>query len=255
MKVVFIGAGNVGTHLAKALHEVKVDILQVFNRDYKKAYALALQTAAEPVSRYENLTDQADLYLLTVSDQAIARVAGQIIQVLGERTFLAHTSGATPSAVFEGQTSRYGVFYPLQTFTKKQNVDFSTIPFCVDAVQDKDRIFLQQLAALLSEKVYLVPDKQRAILHVAAVFVNNFSNHLFQIGETILKDHEMPFDMLMPLIKETVRKLYQVSPGNAQTGPAIRGDQATIERHLEFLEEYPEYREIYKVLSESIKGS
>jgi predicted short-subunit dehydrogenase-like oxidoreductase (DUF2520 family) len=132
-------------------------------------------------------------------------------------------------------------------------VDFSNIPFCIDAVKKEDRILLQELAQLLSEKVFVITDEQRAVLHVAAVFVNNFSNHLFRIGEEILKDHEMSFELLLPLIRETVNKLDSLSPEEAQTGPAIRGDQTTIRRHLKLLKSYPEYQEIYRMLSEGIQ--
>ena len=253
MKVVIIGAGNVGSHLAKALHQADVRILQVFNRHIEKAQSLALQVNAEPVCDYKALSDQADLYLLTVSDSAIEEVAERITQLLGRNILLAHTSGATPSHVFEGKTKRYGIFYPLQTFSKEQEVDFSNIPFCIDAVKKEDRILLQELAQLLSEKVCVITDDQRAVLHVAAVFVNNFSNHLFRIGEEILKDHEMSFELLLPLIRETVNKLYSLSPEEAQTGPAIRGDQTTIRGHLKLLKSYPEYQEIYRMLSEGIQ--
>jgi predicted short-subunit dehydrogenase-like oxidoreductase (DUF2520 family) len=253
MKVVIIGAGNVGSHLAKALHQADVRILQVFNRNIEKAQSLALQVNAEPVCDYKALSDQADLYLLTVSDSAIEEVAERITQVLGRNILLAHTSGATPSSVFEGKTNRYGVFYPLQTFSKEQKVDFSNIPFCLDAVKKEDRVLLQKLAALLSKKVFIISDEQRAVLHVAAVFVNNFSNHLFHIGDNILKAHNMPFELLIPLIKETANKLDGLSPNEAQTGPAIRGDQTTIRRHLKLLKSYPEYQEIYRMLSEGIQ--
>lgn len=253
MNIVIIGAGKLGSHLAKALHRAEVNILQIFNRDIEKARSLALQIDAAPVNDYATLSDEADLYLLTVSDSAIAEVAEKITQALGQEILLAHTSGATPSSVFEGKTNRYGVFYPLQTFSKEQKVNFSTIPFCIDAVKKEDRTLLQELATSLSEKVFIITDEQRAVLHVAAVFVNNFSNHLFRIGEEILKEHNMPFELLIPLIKETVNKLDSLSPEAAQTGPAIRGDQTTIQRHLDFLESYPEYREIYKMLSKGIQ--
>lgn len=254
MKVVIIGAGKLAGHLAKALYEAGVEILQVFNRTYEKAQSLALQVHAEPVCDYKELKDQADLYLLAVNDSAIEEVSANITHVLGKNVFLAHTSGATPSTVFEGKTQRYGVFYPLQSFSKEQTVDFLNIPFCIDAVKSEDKELLQQLAELLSKKVFLITDEQRTVLHVAAVFVNNFSNYLFHIGDRILKDHDMPFELLLPLIKETVSKLDQLAPREAQTGPAVRGDDATIQRHLDFLKQYPEYREVYRILSDRIGG-
>ncbi len=242
-----------GSHLAKALHKAGVDILQIFSRDLSKIEVLTRKVGAGPVSRLEKVSREADVYLLSVKDQAIEEVAKKLADGLGKDKLVVHTSGATPSTVLRPYFERYGVFYPLQTFSKDQEVAFRQVPFCIDACVQKDVDFLKQLAASISEKVFLISDEQRAVLHVAAVFVNNFTNHLVGIGKQIVEKEKIPFELLLPLLNETVAKLNRLSPEEAQTGPASRDDKATIERHLKYLEKYPAYRQMYEVMTESIQ--
>ncbi len=255
MKVIIIGAGNVGGHLAKALYEAKVDVLQLFSRDTDNIKVLAKEIGSEPLSDLKQVSKEADVYLLSVSDQVIEEVAKKLSKVIGKEKLVAHTSGATPSTVLKPYFQPYGVFYPLQTFSKDQEVNFSSIPFCIDANEQEGTFLLEQLAAILSEKVYLISDEQRAVLHIAAVFINNFTNHLVGIGQHIAEKEGMTFDLLLPLLEETVAKLKRLSPEAAQTGPAKRGDEATIERHLKYLEKYPAYREVYEVMTQSIRDT
>jgi predicted short-subunit dehydrogenase-like oxidoreductase (DUF2520 family) len=163
-----------------------------------------------------------------------------------------HTSGTIPSTIFEKHTSNYGVFYPLQTFSISKEPDWTTIPICIDANTEAQRIEIENLARQLSPNVHRITDAQRATLHVAAVFVNNFTNHLFHIGQTIVEKEGISFDLLKPLIQETVAKIQHNAPQAMQTGPAKRGDTITIQKHNAFLKKYPLYNNVYSLLTKSI---
>lgn len=252
-KIVLIGAGNVGTHLGKRLHEKGLNILQVFSRRKKKAKLLAGQIDAKACSDLSKISSKADLYILAVHDDGIRGVAEQLAHLNSKKRLFVHTSGATPTTVFEGIFKNYGSFYPLQTFSIHRPANFDAIPICIDTKKKKSLPMLDALARLISPKVYCINDEQRAVLHVAAVFVNNFTNYLFHIGEKICDNGRVPFDILRPLIQETAAKIQENSAQSMQTGPAIRGDQATIERHLYYLQALPHYQVIYDLLTDSIQ--
>jgi len=253
-KIVLIGAGNVGFHLGKRFHECGLKILQVFSRKKTKATKLAKAIGAIPISNLDQLNITADIYIVAVHDSAIESVGLQISKKVSDK-LIVHTSGATPSTVFKGVFKNYGVFYPLQTFSISRAIDFENIPICIDSSRKKNRIFLTNLANQISSKVYPIDDKQRSILHVAAVFVNNFANHLFHIGQDIVKQENIDFDLLRPLILETALKVQKHNAKDMQTGPAKRGDQDTIDRHLSYLKQHPSYKELYKQLTQSINPS
>ncbi len=257
MKIVLIGAGNVATHLGRKLVEVGHEVEQVFSRDLPKAKRLGEQLASVYVTNdLDEITTQADLYIIAVHDDAIGEVADRLAKIGLADNLIVHTSGATPMQVFaEAAPSleQVGVFYPLQTFSKIRQPNFQQIPICVDARQPEDLRLLKHLGKQLSEHVYHINDEKRATLHLAAVFVNNFTNHLFAIGDKILKDGNLPFEMVLPLIRETVGKLEDGSPAAMQTGPAIRHDEATIQRHLHLLEGQPALQEIYRALTKNIQ--
>lgn len=250
--ITIIGAGNVGHHLAIQLHHTGHTINQVYSRTIEKAAILAHKTEAEPIANIEDLSPNTDIYILAVKDDALQEVANLISQQGIGTSIIAHTSGSVPSNIFEGKFDYYGIFYPLQTFSKQKAVDFSALPFCIygNEAMIEDQLF--KLAKSICPNVYLIDDQQRATLHVAAVMVNNFSNFLYGMADEICKDHQVPFDILKPLIQETVHKVLEHSPKTVQTGPAIRGDQQTINKHLNFLEDYPHYQEIYKKISNEI---
>lgn len=252
MKIVLIGAGNVGYHLGLRLYELNIEIVQVYSRTIERAQFLADLVQAKSCVDLSKLDKTADLYIIAVHDGVIGSVAEQLQFLDTEKRLVVHTSGATPSTVLQPFFRRYGVFYPLQSFSILRPIDFSQVPICVDAVADKDQLFLQALATKLSTKVYEINDKERAILHVAAVFVNNFTNHLLYISESILERENISFDILKPLLQETIAKIEDHSAKDMQTGPAIRGDQATLDRHLVYLEGFPDYRMIYSLLSKAI---
>lgn len=251
-KIILVGAGNVGYHLGRRLHEKDFAIAQVFSRTIEHAENLAKAVQAPYVTKFEDVDRDGNLYIISVSDSAIAPVARQLARLELDNPLVVHTSGATPATALMPYFDRFGVFYPLQTFSRARKVDFESIPICVHAVDENDTEQLLGLARRLSSKVYALDDEQRATLHVAAVFVNNFSNYLFQVGEDILREAGLPFDLLRPLILETAKKVQEQSPGVMQTGPAVRGDEETIQRHLEYLHRFPEYRELYQLLSRRI---
>jgi len=242
-KVIIIGAGNVAYHLTRAIKKLQnIDLVQIYNRS-DKVFVDTLYNDLDTTSSFKNLKD-ADLYIIAIPDNYIAEISRQLPQ----NKLIVHTSGSMPMDVISSE--RKGVFYPLQTFSKAKAVDFTTIPFCLEANTEEDLVLLKNTAKLLTNKVYEINSEQRKSLHVAAVFVNNFTNHLFYQGEAICKKYNVPFEVLVPLIKETVNKLDTLSPKAAQTGPALRNDTKTIATHLKLLDN--KQQELYKLLSQSI---
>jgi predicted short-subunit dehydrogenase-like oxidoreductase (DUF2520 family) len=244
-KIAIIGSGNVATHLIKAFSEKEiVNLIQVFAR--KKENLLSLVDSGKII---DNLSDlkEADVYIIAVSDDAIASVYNQIPF---DNKLVVHTSGSFDFKILSNK-NRKGVFYPLQTFSRNKAVDFKTIPLCLEVENDADYAVLEKIAKSISNKVYQINHQQRQSLHVAAVFVNNFVNHLYQIGNEICDYNQVDFEILKPLIEETANKINTLSPKEAQTGPAKRQDFKTIERHLNFISDENQ-KNIYQVLTQSI---
>jgi predicted short-subunit dehydrogenase-like oxidoreductase (DUF2520 family) len=253
-RITIIGAGNVATQLTKRLYEEGHDILQVFNRSLKNATILANEVEATSTDNWRKVNCESDFYIISISDDAIASVAEQLSEVLSKTALIVHTSGATSSKVFQSNFENHGVFYPLQTFSKDRKADFEKLPFCIYGSNEKTGNQLVELANSICPNVYLIDDKQRAVLHVAAVFANNFTNYLIAISEQIIAKENIPFDLLKPLINETVAKINDNTPQSMQTGPARRGDRATLEKHQKYLEKHPNYKKVYELLSEYITG-
>lgn len=244
IKVILLGSGNVATHLFQAFSKANgVEVVQVFSRTISKDFPETLQT-----SDYKEIK-AADVYIICVSDSAISSVSSQLSF---ENRLVVHTSGSTDINVLDSK-NRKGVFYPLQTFTKNKSVDFSQIPICIETEVPSDFEIIEKLAKSVSNSVYLINGNQRKALHVSAVFVCNFTNHLYTIGNTICVENNIPFEILQPLIKETAEKIQSLSPSEAQTGPAVRNDQKTIEKHIDFLTNENQ-KEIYKILTKSIQN-
>ena len=193
------------------------------------------------------ISTAAELYILAVSDDAIPLVAKQLSSHLSHNALVVHTSGNTPSSILSDHFQHCGIFYPLQTFSIERQANFEQIPICIDSPHPKDLKLLEWVAQQISPKVYPITDEQRAILHLAAVFVNNFTNHLFYISEDILEQEQLPFDLLKPLIAETFAKIQTHRAKEVQTGPAIRGDVMSINRHLKYLESFPLIKLFIKV--------
>ena len=248
IKVTVIGSGNVAQHLITAfLNSSDIEVLQVFSRE--KENVAHLVEYSKITNDYDSLLES-DIYIIAVSDSAIAEVSSKL--PFKDR-FVVHTSGSVPLKDLDAKNKR-GVFYPLQTFTKNKVVDFSNIPTCLESEMDEKYTILENLAEAIKSKHYLISSDQRKSLHVAAVFVNNFTNHLYQIGKDICDEHLLPFEILKPLIAETADKVQSITPLDAQTGPAKRHDQNTIDRHLALLTDDTQ-KEIYKILTQSIQHS
>jgi len=246
IKVVIIGAGNVASHLFDAFNITEdVSVVQVYNRNEEKlAY---FESKTDTTTSISEIID-ADVYLISVSDDSIGSLSKKL---QFNNKLVAHTSGS----VAMNQISNHNtpsVFYPLQTFTAGKTVDFKVIPLCIEATEKNDLLLLKTLAKSISDNVYHINSKQRKALHIAAVFVNNFVNHLYQKGEEICEENNVSFNILKPLILETAKKISELSPLKSQTGPAKRNDNKIIEQHLSDLNTNTQ-QEIYTLLTNSIQ--
>lgn len=244
--VVIIGSGNVAQHLIKAFTNIKnVDLVQAYARHPKKLEHLL--PTVKITSDFQAIAE-ADVYIISVSDDAIADVSAQL--PFKDR-LVVHTSGSTAITALESKNRR-GVFYPLQTFSAAKDVNFKEIPLCLETEHEADMPVLETLADILSNKVYRISSAQRQALHVAAVFSCNFVNHLYGLGARVCEENNIPFDILKPLILETADKIKTLSPTQAQTGPAVRNDKKTLQRHLDFLQD-EKLKDIYTILTQSIQ--
>jgi len=248
MKIALVGAGNVAIHLGLALRHTGFKIEYVLNRNTERGMLLAKKLDAQFISDLESL-DNPDLVILAVADDAIPLIAEQLT---GCAFPVVHTSGSVTKDVLSVVGPDYGVFYPLQTFSVHKTVDFSKVPICIDASNPDFTFKLESLAHSLSTKVYLIDDQKRKLLHLAGVFASNFSNYLYAIAEDILMKNDLPFDLLLPLIQETAAKVQSTAPLDAQTGPAKRGDQTTIQQHILLLQDDPELLSLYKTFTDKI---
>lgn len=237
--------------MGKRLNAKGLPVAQVVSRTAEHAGALAGMLHVRWTADWAGVLPDADWVLIAVRDDAIESV-GRALAPHIPGALATHTSGATPGKVLEPYFGRFGVFYPLQSFSYERTPVWSKIPFCIDAQTDKDVLFLKKIAKTIGRLVYRVNDEQRAALHVAAVFANNFANHCFAIAEKLLDEKDLTFDLLHPLMEETLAKALHDSPARMQTGPAVRGDADTIMRHLELLKRYPQWLELYKKMSVSI---
>lgn len=247
INLVLLGSGNVATHLYRAFSaSEKVKVIQVYNHTNNGLTAFEGKT---PVTTSLEELKEADVYLLAQKDDVIAGVANKLGSKKG---LVAHTSGAVSLSAIEA-CPRTGVFYPLQTFSRDKEVNYSDIPFCLEAKKPEDLALLKTMAGEISGKAYEISSDQRKKLHLSAVFVCNFVNHLYTVGESICEENNIPFQILQPLIKETANKVRTSSPSEVQTGPAIRHDESTIHAHLELLKN-PDNREIYQTLTKAIQN-
>lgn len=249
--IVFIGAGNLATNLAKALYYKGFRIAQIYSRTVESAQLLAQAVEAEYTTDLSAIVGNARFYIVSLKDAAFVELLPKI--VLGkEKGLWIHTAGSIPMNVWEGKVQRYGVFYPMQTFSKQREVDFNNIPIFVESNSMEDAQLLKDIAAVLSERVYEATSEQRKSLHLAAVFTCNFTNHMYALAADLLKKYELPFEVMLPLIDETARKVHELEPHRAQTGPAIRYDRNVIDDHLQMLADEPEMQQLYRLISESI---
>lgn len=249
MKVVVIGAGNVGTHFAKALKASDVDVIQIVSRTMKSAVELASEIECAFATDFEDINKEADVYIICVSDSSIVPVLRQL--KVGNK-LIVHTSGSVGINVFYDYAENYGCVYPLQSFSKFKDLNYSEIPVFVEANTEENQQILIDLMKYVTPHVQVLTSQQRGILHLCAVFVNNFSNHLCTLAESLMKENHLQFDLLKPLLKETYEKTLKYSPFEAQTGPAVRGDELIMQKHRDLLENHEDILKIYNAISDSI---
>lgn len=248
MKITVIGSGNVATHLARALFEAGHTILQIWSRSPGHASDLARRVGAAPLTDTGKISPDADLYIFSVKDDALPEVIGRMPETGG---VWVHTAGSLSMELFASRKADYGVFYPLQTFSRNREPSFDVIPLFIEGSNPETEAMLEALAASLSRCVYRMPGEKRMRLHLAAVFACNFVNHLYALSAEIIEKEGIPFEVLLPLIGETAAKVTDMAPVAAQTGPAIRGDESVMRKHLALIGD-ARSREIYRLLSESI---
>ena len=246
MRIVILGAGRVATHMAKALHKNGHKIDAVWSRTIESAQRLARVVDSSPVNDISVLPTDADAYIIAVKDSALQEVIAKATKGRETRLFL-HTAGSMPLSVFDGYTENGGVFYPMQTFSMEREVDFRAIPLFIEGADAR----IRQLAESISEHVYELSSDDRKYLHLAAVFACNFANHCYTLAAEVLEKKGLPFDVMLPLVDETARKVHELHPKEAQTGPAIRGDKNVMAAQAALLDS--RMQAIYNLMSESIQ--
>lgn len=250
MKVVIVGSGNVATHLSLAMASLEgIEICQVYSPTEAHAEILAERLNCDFVANPTQIRKDADVYLFALKDQVLETV---IRAVPANNGLWLHTSGSMPMQVFAGYTERYGVLYPLQTFSKSREISFQGIPLFIECHREEDKNCLEELARRLSGKVCELSSEKRRSLHLAAVFACNFTNHIYALAEEILAKEGLSRDYLFPLIDETAAKVHELPAQEAQTGPAIRYDENIINKHLGMLADDPDVQTLYRLLSQSI---
>ncbi|MCL2651277.1 MAG: DUF2520 domain-containing protein [Candidatus Azobacteroides sp.] len=246
--MVFIGAGNVATHLSLALQQSGCSILQVYSKTELSASVLGEKLQVPYSTSLSEINPDADVYIFSVKDSVLIDCIKEMPVVKG---IFIHTAGSVPLSIFDGFTNRAGVFYPLQTFSKNRKVSFSGVPIFIETFNKEDEDLLSELANLISKNVSVLSSEKREYLHLSAVFACNFVNHIYDLASQILKEQNLPFDILLPLIKETAAKVCEMTPREAQTGPAVRHDKLIIQQHIELLTDENK-KKIYEMLSQSI---
>ncbi|MCH7523998.1 MAG: DUF2520 domain-containing protein [Bacteroidetes bacterium] len=246
ISVVLLGAGNVAIHLFKAFNNAEnIVVNQWFNRSLNPLQPF--KNNVEITNDISQLKD-ADVYIIAVNDDAISQLSSQL---MFENRLVVHTSGSVSLHQLDKKHLR-GVLYPLQTFSKNTDLNFKTVPFCIEIEHKTNFNILKEMASSIGSKSYRVNSEQRAALHLAAVFVNNFTNQMYRIGHEIAESKSVDFNILKPLIKETATKIDTISPYLAQTGPAKRNDKKTLKKHLKALDKNI-HKEIYELITKSIQ--
>lgn len=247
-KIVMVGAGNVATHLAQALVRAGHSVAQVWSRTSNSAEALSTIVGAQPVTDIRNINTTADVYIISVSDNALAETARRLCSICDHGIFV-HTSGTMSMDLFSAYTGQYGVLYPMQTFSRSKAVDFCRIPCFVEASDDNTLDVIRSIAMSISAKVYDLAEEDRRWLHLAAVFACNFSNCCYTIADAILQKHGLAIDVMLPLIDETARKVHVMPPAMGQTGPAVRGDANVMGEQMSLLSGSAELHDLYCAMS------
>jgi predicted short-subunit dehydrogenase-like oxidoreductase (DUF2520 family) len=249
--VVLIGSGNVATQLGLELKEKGFAIAQVYSPKSSHASKLADILKTHAVSSLKKIDTSKDLYIIAVKDDSIVEIAKTLR--LGSK-LVVHTSGSVKMDILKSISENIGVFYPLQTFSKDRIPVWKQIPLCLESNSAEGKKLLAGVAMKISDEIAFIESDARKQLHLAAVFANNFSNHMYVLAEGLLKKQKLPFRLLIPLILETSRKAAEMGPQKAQTGPALRSDAKTLKAHLKMLEGNAELHELYALISKSIQG-
>ena len=257
--VVLLGAGRVATHLAPALIGAGYRIAQIYSRTMEAARTLAEPLGVAYTDDIDGISPDAHIYIVSVADEALPSVASALCaksQQLRANSLLIHTAGSVSMDVWrDAGAERYGILYPLQTFSKERKVDMREVSLFVEASDEETLCITEQLAQSLSQKVYRADSAKRAQLHTAAVFACNFANAMYGAAARVLEGSDIPFSVLLPLIDETAAKVHALTPREAQTGPAVRGDNAVMQRHIAALAGAPELQELYRQISNLIANS
>jgi predicted short-subunit dehydrogenase-like oxidoreductase (DUF2520 family) len=256
MNVSIIGSGNLATHLALALENAGVIIDAIYSRNVAHAQLLCSKLYSTLIKDDLDFSDSpSQIFIICVSDKAIATLCSEL--KLPTHSFLYHTAGSVPIAIIE-QNYRfgldgYGVLYPLMSFSKNVKINFQDIPFCLEYNSEHSKTVLLSLTNVFSKKVFWINSSQREALHIAAVFANNFTNHLLGLSKEICEEEKIDFQILKPIVSETIKKAFEARhPAEVQTGPALRRDQETIDAHMEYLSEDDDLSKVYATLTESI---
>lgn len=249
-KITIIGAGNVATHLGKSFAINNYLINQVYSHSIENAKSLATEVSSEATNNIAELKADSDFYIICVKDDVINEL---IKRIPFKDKLIAHTSGSVSMDAFkENNFLNYGIFYPLQTFSKNKEVDLNKVPFCIEGANPTTEKELIGLAQQLTSKAYSISSEQRKVVHLAAVFACNFSNFMYTIADDITSKHNINFEILKPLILETAKKINNDSPFSMQTGPATRNDQEIIKNHIHMLADNKDYQDIYELITQSI---
>lgn len=248
MQIVLIGAGRLATNLGHALISAGHEIVCVYSRTMQPATILTECIGGRPVDKTEDLPLNADAFIVAVKDSVLVDVIKSVTEGRESQVFM-HTAGSMPMSVFQGMACHSGVFYPMQTFSKERLVDFREIPIFIEASDHQTMSFIRSIAESVSERVYELSSDDRRYLHLAAVFACNFTNHCYAMAAEILEQHGMNFDVMLPLIDETARKVRQMHPLKAQTGPAVRYDENVIRYQTQLLSDYPMMKDLYERMS------
>ena len=246
IKIILLGAGNVGHHLSKAFNKsTEIDLVQWYSRDNSKVSYNDIDT--EIINDLSKIKS-ADIYIISISDSYVGEISKKLN--VSEK-LVVHTSGSLDLSIIDSKNRR-GVFYPLQTLSKNKEIELAKVPICIESENNKDLVLLETISKYIGCKTHKIDYNQRKILHLAAIFSNNFVNHMFTIAKEILDDKNLDFNILKPLINETVDKIHKLEPENAQTGPAIRNNNEIILNHIKTLKK-DDHKKLYELMTKLIK--
>ena len=250
MEIVIIGSGNLATQLGLALTDAGLHIVQVYSRTADHARELAGKIGAGYTANIDEINDNADVYIMSVKDDAISEIAAKVCAKSADAVFV-HTAGSISMDVFNGRAQHYGVLYPMQTFSKSRKVNFKEIPYFLEASDDETLSTIRLIAERVSDNVVLADSAKRKKIHLAAVLACNFTNHCYRLAEKVIDEEGIDFKLFLPLIDETARKVAQLSPKQAQTGPMVRYDTGVMQMQIDLLND-ERTKQIYRLMADSI---